>query len=178
MGSAHFFLDVFLRDISHRRHSTWTFSRNKFPPSLEQTLVVLNDVTFAVRLPQTQQSYKYENLLALEHGSLQRQITKALTAAISKQFLKNTSGYSICRSCYNCNSELSGQLCLLLPLFSCRRVWSHVFCGPHLRYLWRTPCTVMCSSKTPSCWQNRPKSSKIWNAVFQQNCVFHLFRNT
>ena len=31
MGSAHFFLDVFLRDISHRRHSTWTFSRNKFP---------------------------------------------------------------------------------------------------------------------------------------------------
>jgi len=40
-----------------------------------------------------------------------------------KQFI---SGYD------NCNSALSGQLFLLLPLLSCRRVWSHVFCGPHI----------------------------------------------
>jgi len=51
--------------------------------------------------------------------NLQGQITKALAAAMAKQFTKIASD---CRSCYNCIAHLSGQLCLLLPLLSCKRV--------------------------------------------------------
>jgi len=169
MESVHFSPRHFLRDISHPgnsiRHSTWTFSSNKFPPWKipfpEQTLIILNDVTFAVGLAANPILAKKTRIFCHCIMDLcSARSPKHWQPQCLKQFTKNASSYPICRLCYyNCNSALSGQLCPLLPLWSCRRVRSHVFFGPHLRSL----AYIMYRDvqlKNASCWQNRTKRSK------------------
>jgi len=86
----------------------------KFPPLIERHYV-------CGRISCKPNSHKRRYFLALQHGSSQRQITKALKAPMSKQFTRNANGYLqiLLRQLY---SALSGQLYLLLPFWSCRKV--------------------------------------------------------
>jgi len=124
------------------------------PPTPEQTLVVQNDFTFAIGLPANPILTKRREFSGIAawisarspkhwHPQCPSSSRRMPVAILSAGLVTTVIAHDLVNCVYSC-------LCSVVE----------VFCGPHLRYLWRTPCTVMCSSKTPSCWQNRPKNSE------------------
>ena len=128
--------------------------------------------------PKSVRGVQSGDLLVFRVGSLQSQTTKALTTAMSNWFRRMqwpSAGLLICWY-DNGSSTPPDQLCLLLRLLSCRRVYL-TFCGSHLRRLWRDIAyrnmPLQHSSTNGKIAQNSKKYDGQWPLLLNIRVVFY-----
>jgi len=110
-------------------------SQESFPPNTFP--VALDDVPFAVGLAQTQFSQKQTRFSGIPGWIFTEPDHQYIESSDVYVVQQNASGH-LAAAYGNCNCTPPGQLCLLLRLLSCRRVYISCFVAlDHLRWLWR-----------------------------------------